>query len=1671
MKWCLGTLAAGLLAVVLAAVPAAAKPSLSGQHQTLAKLAEAANRRLAEGTAGKGVVAARPVVGGAGRAQLVEKLRLAAGRQAQSLAVQSKARGAGASERWLAKLQQQSQAPRAAKIGHPAAAPKAAAVLQADEDLGGAPGLVQDAPAQVGQLVPLGDTDTYRFEGVEGQVVDLALDSEEFDAYLELEYGGVVIAVDDDGGEGTNARLEDQVLPASGTYTVRVHAYGDGETGAYALALSTGGSPVEDLGVLAPGTAGYTLPEGGVSHLFHVAVAQKVQLQLAVASDEFDAFISVYAGSEAHQRSEASLVGWDDDSGGGTNPLLQVLVDSGSYLVEVRGFSSNQAGAYTLELQALTVGDDEDAAAARALAFGLPETGGLFPFGDTDRFVFSGEAGEVVDLGLDSEDFDAYLELRLGDEAIAVDDDGGEGYNALIDGFVLPVTGEYLAVVHAYGDEGEGSYALSLVRQEVPWTLVGDLEAGAMAGNLAMAGEIHLYSVHLTEMNQVQVDLASDVFDAYLTLYVGQGLADLSPENQLAADDDGGGGLDSRLALALEPGDYLLEVRSFSSSASGAYTLSLDLSGLGADEDEASAVPLALGEPVAGALVPVGDTDAYSFSGLAGEVVDLSLESADFDAFVEVAFAGETIALDDDGGEGLNSLVQGLVLPFTGSYRVVVRALGDGGFGAYQVSLTDATPPLSTNSTLEAGAHSGKISEAGQLQLYPLVLASTVELVVELRAEQFDAYLSLYRGSGPADRSAGNLLAADDDGGEGVDARLDLLLPAGQYLIEARPLVSGTLGDYTLELSTSLVADDEDQDSLPVLVAAQDRTGRLSPAGDVDAYTLVGTAGQVVDLGLASADFDPFLELWGDGELLASDDDGGEDLDSRIAGFALPVDGTYQVRVRAYADEAAGAYTLALASTAGLVTLNPSIEPGSFTGQVGAEGQVQLYPLHLAERTQVQVGLSASRYAAGLVLYQGSDLSHRNAANLVAAARALGAGETAQLIQELPAGDYLLEAGAGQEAQTGTFALVYKVAVPDRAHDRVTLVGGTLNQTRITPFAASLAVAPGAKISGTLDLAVENTHARSEVFQLVQVQTWGEVQSGFRELDDRVLPGSTRHTAAVDLTAPTQPGTYHLIIAAAAEPGAAEIASGTHWESADAPRWGDTDDLAAWDTQRLAQATGQGWVEVEWYQHHRVEIGAFALEVVVAAPTQVDAGPITLDFDTAAGDQGNRAVNGVVSGQVVQVQMHVAAAPRISGWGVQLQYDPDHVRYVGSSFAPGAFVPGLVPLVAETAGQVEVGGAVLGTGATGSGDGMLGSLSFEVLPGFSASTTLSATQVSFRTVSEGRIKEAIRAVGTLSGATQAQTGPMAIDFDLAAGDQEDRQQDGVRSGDVVRLQLTVAGAPPLRGWSARLEYDPTQLRYLSGSFAPSLFVPGLVPLVGEKAGRVDVGGTLLGSGSASGGDGVLGTLAFEVLPAFAASAELAISRISFNTAATGEQAQVTRSVAVLSAQAALAADFDASGAVDFSDFFLFADHFGQSATDRGWDAQYDLSGNGEVDFSDFFLFADNFGREAQAKLLDLAQRLLGLPAGTRLEQNYPNPFNGATQIRYQVDRAAAVDLEIRNLEGQALRHLQRGVQEAGIYQVTWDGRDAQGRTVASGVYFCRLRAGDQVQVRRMLYLR
>jgi hypothetical protein len=86
-------------------------------------------------------------------------------------------------------------------------------------------------------------------------------------------------------------------------------------------------------------------------------------------------------------------------------------------------------------------------------------------------------------------------------------------------------------------------------------------------------------------------------------------------------------------------------------------------------------------------------------------------------------------------------------------------------------------------------------------------------------------------------------------------------------------------------------------------------------------------------------------------------------------------------------------------------------------------------------------------------------------------------------------------------------------------------------------------------------------------------------------------------------------------------------------------------------------------------------------------------------------------------------------------------------------------------------------------------------------------------------------------------------------------------------------------------------------------------------------------------------------------------------------------------------------------------------------------------------------------------------------------QNYPNPFNPKTVVEYQLPHAAEVEISIFNLQGQKVATLVQGHQTAGSHKITWDGKNESGHRIASGAYLYQMKAGDFVQVKKMLFLR
>ncbi|MBN1825077.1 MAG: VCBS repeat-containing protein [Candidatus Eisenbacteria bacterium] len=93
------------------------------------------------------------------------------------------------------------------------------------------------------------------------------------------------------------------------------------------------------------------------------------------------------------------------------------------------------------------------------------------------------------------------------------------------------------------------------------------------------------------------------------------------------------------------------------------------------------------------------------------------------------------------------------------------------------------------------------------------------------------------------------------------------------------------------------------------------------------------------------------------------------------------------------------------------------------------------------------------------------------------------------------------------------------------------------------------------------------------------------------------------------------------------------------------------------------------------------------------------------------------------------------------------------------------------------------------------------------------------------------------------------------------------------------------------------------------------------------------------------------------------------------------------------------------------------------------------------------------------------------PAAFRLFPNAPNPFNPRTVIRFEVPRRGAVRVDVYDITGRMVATLVEGTRDAGSFDAVWNGADARGRSVGSGVYFARMSAEGFTATRKMLLIR
>ena len=172
-------------------------------------------------------------------------------------------------------------------------------------------------------------------------------------------------------------------------------------------------------------------------------------------------------------------------------------------------------------------------------------------------------------------------------------------------------------------------------------------------------------------------------------------------------------------------------------------------------------------------------------------------------------------------------------------------------------------------------------------------------------------------------------------------------------------------------------------------------------------------------------------------------------------------------------------------------------------------------------------------------------------------------------------------------------------------------------------------------------------------------------------------------------------------------------------------------------------------------------------------------------------------------------------------------------------------------------------------------------------------------------------------------------------------------------------------------------------------------------------------------------------------------------------------------------------DVNGDGVVDGEDFALVAAHIGEGTAAAPSHVALPAGLTLEtVEWALNVLHAENTGSAAFRRGIAKLEQFLAMlvPDETLLLANYPNPFNPETWIPYQLAKSADVTVSIYAADGKLVRKLDVGYQPAGAYRIRsraayWDGRNALGEHVASGMYFYTFTAGDFTATRKMLVVK
>lgn len=563
--------------------------------------------------------------------------------------------------------------------------------------------------------------------------------------------------------------------------------------------------------------------------------------------------------------------------------------------------------------------------------------------GDVDWYRLRVEQGRRYTLtldgvpGADGQALDPMIAIYDQEGVQLAFNDDYESLNSVVT-YAPGQSGEVFVEARAYSEQATGAYRLAVTSAVLPPDDAGNgpdtrariAPGRAVGGNIEYEGDVDWYRLAVRTGNRYRITLNgaddADTADGPLGDPLLQVLD--AEGNQLAFNDDAEGTLNAALDfIPRSNGDVFIEARAYADAYTGGYALNVTAERMPTDSianTTSTRGRITLGESVNGNLDFPTDTDWYRVRLTAGESYRFTLNSdgeTGFDPMVRLFdSAGQEVAMDDDGGEGLNSYLEFTAVT-TGNYFVEARGFSEEAVGAYTLSAQRGDIPADASTDAALGAdgdyREGVLSPEGDRDWYRIELAEGQALRIHAESAQSndslgDPYLVLY---GPD----GAQIAEDDDGGQGLNAYIEYqAATAGAHYIEVRGYSESASGRYIVSVVPGEIGQNIDTADY-IQPNMEPRISTIGAPDDADWFMVEMIEGRPYRINVEGTGesplADPYLALYNsEGEEVAADDDGGTGLNPYLT-YTSVTGGTYFIGVSSYGASGTGQYVLGVTDT------------------------------------------------------------------------------------------------------------------------------------------------------------------------------------------------------------------------------------------------------------------------------------------------------------------------------------------------------------------------------------------------------------------------------------------------------------------------------------------------------------------------------------------------------------------------------------------------------------------------------------------------------------------------------------------------------------------------------------------------------------------------------------